>query len=172
MAVPDWIRETLHELPVPYRFRRHSPAFTAQQLAQKEHVSGYKVLKTVAAFADNRPVLLVLPACWHVDMDSVGDVLGTDAIRLATERDVSDIFVGCELGAIPPLRHWPGVDVIVDRSLLDADECLFAAGTREDAVIMDMEDWLDLTHARVGDFARPFERGRVSPPNWRSEWEY
>ena len=172
MGIPVWIRDTMRGRPVPYHIRRHEPAFTAQDLAQKEHVSGYNVLKTVAVIADDRSVLLVLPACCNVDMNRVRDMLGAGTARLATELELSDTFYGCELGAIPPLRHWPGVDVIVDHSLLDIGECIFPAGTHEDAIVMNMADWLNLADARVGDFARPIAGGWVSPPGWRSEWEY
>ena len=33
-------------------------------------------------------------------------------VRLASEEEVGRYFTDCELGAIPALRHWRGVDAV------------------------------------------------------------
>ena len=62
MATATWIKSLLDEQGVPYEERRHPEVFTAQEVAQREHVSGHRLAKVVALMADGTPVEAVLPA--------------------------------------------------------------------------------------------------------------
>src|SRR5437763_45727 len=81
----------------------------AQKLAQVEHISGHRVAKVVIAMADGLPVELILPATRRVCLEKLRKVLGAWDVRLASETEMEDFFPGCEVGAVPPLDHWPGV---------------------------------------------------------------
>src|SRR5207302_1752890 len=107
----------------------HPEAFTAQEVAQHEHVTGHRVAKVVVVMADGRPVEMVLPASRRVLLDRVKDLLGANEARLATEDEMNRYFTDCEPGAIPALRHWQGVDVIMDEALRGPGDVLFQAGT-------------------------------------------
>jgi hypothetical protein len=47
MATVTWVRDELDRKGFPYQELHHSNAFTAQELAQREHVSGHRVAKVV-----------------------------------------------------------------------------------------------------------------------------
>ena len=66
MTAAAWIREELDRRGVAYEERHHADAYTAQEVAQKEHVSGHHVAKVVCVMADGRPYELVLPASRRV----------------------------------------------------------------------------------------------------------
>jgi len=126
-------------------------------VAQREHVSGHHVAKVVVIMADGFPLELVLPASRHVDLDRVRTVLHAHEVRLATEDEMERCFTDCDVGAMPPLRHWKGIDVVMDRSLDAEGPILFQAGTHQDAVRVNFRDWYDLVHPRVATFSEPGE---------------
>ena len=63
------LQSYLDELGVHYRLSRHDEAYTAQDLAAAEHVSGREVIKPVVVQADGQLVMCALPASYRVDLD-------------------------------------------------------------------------------------------------------
>jgi len=157
MATPSWIRKTLVWRGLPFQELHHSEVFTAQEVAQREHVSGHHVAKVVVVICDGRPLELVLPASRHVDLERVRTILHVNAVRLATEAEMEQFFTDCEVGAVPPLRHWKDVDVLMDRSLNVDGKILFQAGTHGDAVRLNFRDWYEMVNPRVATFSAPGE---------------
>lgn len=149
MAIATWIRNELDEQGVSYEELEHPEAYTAQQVAQLEHVSGHRVAKVVCVLVDGQPLELVLPASRRVQLDWVGQLLDAQEIRLATEDELQQWFGDCELGAIPALRHWRGVDVLMDANLQTDGDILILGGTHRDAVRMRFDDWFEMVRPRV-----------------------
>ena len=58
MATATWIKTMLEKRGVAYEELHHRVAFTAQEVAQSEHVSGHCLAKVVVAMADGQPVEL------------------------------------------------------------------------------------------------------------------
>src|SRR4051794_7686188 len=134
MSAATWLLNELDRKGCSYEELHHADAYTAQEVAQHEHVSGDRVAKVVGVIADGRPVELVLPASRRVMLHRVGQILGAFDVRLATESELERFFPDCELGAIPAVRHWRGVDVIVDGHLSGAGNILILGGTHRDAI--------------------------------------
>ncbi len=155
MATPIWIRKTLELYGVPFVELHHPEAYTAQRVAQQEHVSGHRVAKVVVVMADGRPVELILPASRHVNLERVRAVLHADDIRLATEAEMEKYFADCDVGAVPPLRHWQDVDVLMDRSLNVDGDIVMQAGTHADAIRMRFRDWYEMVNPQVASFSDP-----------------
>jgi Ala-tRNA(Pro) deacylase len=157
MATPLWIRKMLEMRGIDYQELHHDAAYTAQQVAQREHVSGHRVAKVVVALAAGRPLELILPASRHVDLDRVRRVLNAGDVRLATEPEMEKFFTDCEVGAVPPLRHWQDVNVLMDKSLTVEGDILFQAGTHADAIRLNFRDWFELVQPQVANFTEPAE---------------
>ncbi len=155
MATTTWIRDLLDGGGVAYEELHHPAAYTAQAVAEREHVTGHRVAKVVVVMADGRPVELILPASRRVLLDRVREVLGTDDVRLASEDEMERRFTDCEPGAIPALRHWQEVDVIMDDSLRIPGDIVFQAGTHCDAIRMPFADWFRMVNPRVERFSAP-----------------
>jgi Ala-tRNA(Pro) deacylase len=155
MATATWIRDELERHGIAYEELHHPEAFTAQQVAQQEHVSGHRVAKVVCVMADGRLIELVLPASRRVQLDWVRDMLGARELRLATEEELGQRFTDCELGAIPALRHWREVDVIMDGHLRCAGDIFLLGGTHRDALRMRFDDWFGLVNPRVEMLSEP-----------------
>lgn len=152
MSATAWIKHLLDERGADYRELHHRETFTAQETAQAEHLSGRRVAKTVIAIADDRPLILALPATKQVALDRLLGVLGTGCVRLATESEIAEHFPDCELGAVPPLQHWNGAALLMDPSMKVEGNILFQAGTRFDAIRMNFEDWYCIARPRVVQF--------------------
>src|SRR5262249_50626587 len=109
--------------------------------------------KVVIIKADNAMVEVVVPASQRINMEAVRRVLGCASCRLATEHEIAERFTDCELGAVPPLRHWADVPILMDRRLSRIKgPLMFQAGTHEDAIEMEFADWYRITQPREGDF--------------------
>jgi Ala-tRNA(Pro) deacylase len=155
MATATWIKDELMERHFPFEELHHEDAFTAQAVAHREHVSGHGVAQVVVVIAEGRPVQLIVPATRRVNLERVQTLLGCDHVRLASEAEMQCCFDDCELGALPPWRHWPGVEVMMDRSLQNQKDIVFQAGTHRDAIRMRFDDWFWLVQPVVGQFSQP-----------------
>jgi Ala-tRNA(Pro) deacylase len=157
MATPFWVRKMLELRGIPFEELHHSEVFTAQEVAQREHMTGHRVAKVVVVMADGRPMELILPASRNVDLDRVRAVLHAQEVRLATELEMERFFTDCEVGAIPALRHWKDVDILMDRSLNVEGKILFQAGTHVDALRLNFRDWYEMVNPQVASFSEPGE---------------
>jgi Ala-tRNA(Pro) deacylase len=140
---------------IAFTEQHHLEAYTAQELAQREHISGHRVAKVVVAIADGRFVELVLPASRRVLLDRVRNALGAKEVRLASEDEMDKVFSDCERGAVPPLPHGQDVTVLMDTSMKVTGDILFQAGTHEDAVRLRFDDWLKLVNPREVPLSEP-----------------
>ena len=133
--------------------RRHARAVSAQELAASVHASGYRVAKPVLVEADGHPFIVVVPASDLVDTDRLAAALGARQVRLMRESEFADLFTGCEVGAEPPLGSLYELPVVIDRSLARSMSLIFRAGSHEDALEMRYEDFAQLEHPRLAEFA-------------------
>jgi Ala-tRNA(Pro) deacylase len=154
MAIPRSIEHFLGDQQVAYSVLHHRPAYTAQEEAANAHVPGRQWAKTVACFADDRPILAVVPAPSLVDVDRLREVTGAKKIRLASEPEFARMFPDCETGAMPPLGPLYGQPVFVDRHLAAADEVVFDAGSHSEAIKVRYKDFARVVQPTVGDFGR------------------
>lgn len=151
MSIAPSVHAFLTAEHVPFTTFTHRIAFTAQEEAAVAHVPGRTWAKTVVCFADDEPILVVLPATKAVDFNRVRLLAGADHVRLAREREIADLYPGCEVGAMPPLGPLFHQRVYVDRALADQDEIVFNAGTHVDAIRMRYDDFAGLVQPSIGD---------------------
>ena len=137
------------EIPV----HGHALAYTAQEVAAAEHVPGRLVAKVVIAFADDRMVMLALPAPETIDLMKLAEEMCTDNVRLATEDEFASVFADCETGTMPPFGNLYGIPVFVDKRLAADDRIVFQAGTHTHTIELDYAAFADLVHPRIADFA-------------------
>ena len=146
------VREYLLSHGVTYETDDHPLAFTAQEVAAAEHVPGAEVAKPVMVMADDRLVMLVLPAPRHVDLEKAAAALGCATVRLATEEEFAPAFPDCERGAEPPIGGLYGIPTYVDAHL-DADHVVFNGGSHTQVIRMTRTDYLQVARPRIVDVA-------------------
>ena len=147
------LQSYLDRFNVHYHISEHPAAYTAQGLAQAEHVSGRQVIKPVLVECDGQMILCALPACDRIDLDALRHSLDADYVRVADEQTLKDVFRGCELGAEPPIGALFGLPTIVDESLLGQPKVTFQAGSHHEAVTMSLNDYRRLAQPGIGRFA-------------------
>ena len=138
---------------VTYELKQHLEAFTAQQVAATEHVSGYWVAKVVMVVSDGMLVMLVLPAPFRVDLVRLKEALGAGVVRLGREDEFANLFPDCEVGAMPPFGNLYGVPVYVDAALAKDPFVVFNAGSHRETLTIAYADFERLAHPQVADFA-------------------
>jgi Ala-tRNA(Pro) deacylase len=148
------LRTLLEQQQVGYTHHVHPTAYTAREVAQAEQMPLREVAKVVVYFGDNGYGMAVLPADFVVDLAELKTALDLSRARLATEKELSELFPDCELGAMPPFGSLFGMPVFVDSSLGRQDVIAFNAGTHRDVVHMKYRDFERISQPRVVHFAR------------------
>lgn len=147
------IEKYLKKAGVPFEVHKHGKAFTAQELAHEEHVTGHAVAKSVVVQADDRCVLCVLPASFRVDLPRLAGQLGANACKLADEPTLTELFPDVEVGAEPPFGNLYDLTTVVDQHLAGCEAITFSAGTYKKAIRMAYADYAKLVEPTVMDFA-------------------
>lgn len=127
MAVAHRVLSLLKRRHVPYGVVGHPHTFSAMETAAAAHVPGDRVAKGVVLRDANGYVLAVVPSTHKVSSRALENTLARD-LRLATEEELSAIFLDCDRGAVPPIGVAYGLPTIVDATLTDAPEIFFEAG--------------------------------------------
>jgi Ala-tRNA(Pro) deacylase len=156
---PRSVDQFLKDARVPFTTFRHPPAFTAQEEAAVSHVPGRSWAKTVVCFADEAPILAVLPAYLMVDLEALRALADARHIRFASEPELATLYPDCEPGAMPPFGDLYLQRVFVDRNLVGEMRMVFNAGTHTDAIEMHYNDFAEITHPVVGAFGCVLARG-------------
>jgi Ala-tRNA(Pro) deacylase len=154
MQCKERLEVYLREHQVPFQLQHHAQAFTAQKIAESEHIPGKMVAKTVIVLADNNMVALVLPASYRADLNKIQAALGAREIRLALETEFVTAFPDCEVGTMPPFGNLYGIPVYVEKRLTGEETMVFPIGTYTDTMSLRYADFERLVHPKVMTFAR------------------
>jgi len=147
------IAEFLTEAGVDFEVHEHGPAYTAQQMAAAEHVTGDAVAKPVVVHAGKKYVLCVVPASCKVDLRRLGEVLKCRQCRLAEESELGGLFPDVEVGAEGPFGRPYGLETLVDARLTGCETIAFAAGDHRKTIRMRYADYAGLAEPTVADFS-------------------
>ncbi len=147
------IETYLKDRGVPFKVHEHPPAYTAQEVASEEHVSGDMMAKSVVVKTDDGFAMCVLPASFKLDMGKTAAALGLKLVRLADESELAKLFPDVEVGAEPPFGQLYDLPVLVDDHLAAEEEIVFQAGTHCQAIRMSYGDYATLANPQVTDLA-------------------
>ena len=71
VVIPARLRSYLDENGIDYRILYHQRVYTAQEVAAAQHVPGRELVKVVMVRVDSELMMMVLPASFIVDMDTL-----------------------------------------------------------------------------------------------------
>lgn len=154
MAVAKKVKEYLDKNKIKYEKKKHAEAYTAQEIAHAQHVSGKMVAKSVVVKVDSKMVLFVMPSNLVIDMPKLKKMTGAKDLRLATEKEFADLFPDCEIGAMSPFGNIYNIPVCVDKSLIMDEYIVFNAGTHKDTIKMKYKDFEKLVNPKIAPFAK------------------
>jgi Ala-tRNA(Pro) deacylase len=153
MPILTKLREFLDKSGVKYEVIAHRQAFTAQEVAEAQHVKGRDLAKVVMLRSGGEFIMVVLPAPYRVDVERAKGAIGKSDLTLATEQEFTGLFPGCEAGAMPPFGNLYDVAVYVDQTLTRDEDIVFNAGTHTQTVKMKYADFARLVQPTVVSFA-------------------
>jgi Ala-tRNA(Pro) deacylase len=154
MPILKKLRTLLDEAKISYEVYTHPLAYTAQEIAAKQHFSGKDMAKVVMLEVDDKLVMGVLPGSLKVHVETARATLGAASVRLATEDEFTTRFPECEIGAMPPFGNLFGLEVVVDPALAKDEYIYFNAGNHVQIIRMKYKDFADLVKPHLGQLSR------------------
>lgn len=158
MAISARLKAFLDASQIRYTTATHPVAYTAQEIAAAQHVSGRQVAKSVLVKTDRGPVLAVLPAIHLIDFKKLKALLRAKTVTIAKEPDIKATFPDVEVGAMSPFGQLYTVPVVVDRSLEAAEQIVFNAGTHTQTIAMRVGDFTAAVKPTLGHFTQVIAR--------------
>jgi len=154
------LKSYLDDAGVPYIRRPHTPAYTTQEVAQRVHIPGREMVKSVMLKADEASLIMtVLSANDTVDLDILRKEIGCNVVRLASEAEFRDAFPTCSPGAMPPFGNIFNVAAYCETNLAQNREIEFNAGTHDETIRMKFADYKKLVNPKMLHFAQPYREG-------------
>lgn len=167
------LTDYLYGKGVDFELARHRTAYTAQEAAGALHVPGKQFAKVVMVIADDRLVMLVIPAHHRLNFGrQLNQLLGAKNVRLAKESEFGGLFrerrYGCEVGAMCPFGHLYEFPVYLDVALAEIPNMVFRAGTHRDVFKLSTKDYCRLENPQVASFSAPVrhKKSRKRKKSW------
>lgn len=149
------LKRFLDDNDVGYDVMHHDPAFTAQELSARMHISGYEFVKVVVVKMDGVFALAALPAPLRVDFRALARVAGVRKVTLASEQEFQQLFPDCELGAMPPFGNLYSMITFAEQDVSLNENIVINAGTHAEAIRLRYADFARLARPRLGRFGEP-----------------
>jgi Ala-tRNA(Pro) deacylase len=166
MAVSLRLRRLLTGEYASHRFVPHRPDGSAREVADAAGVSP-DVFGKVVVLRDGLGayVMVVVPASARVKVDAVAAATGRAGLRLASERELQEVFPDCDVGAMPPFGALYGLPVLADATFREQPEFFFRGGGHDEVVGMLWTDYESLARPVVGRWcSRARRRGARRQP--------
>ncbi len=146
------LKKFLDSCNVKYTSIVHSPAYTAQEVAESAHIKGDSMAKVVIVKLDGEMAMTVLPASTKVVLQDLRELTGHENVQFATEDEFKARFADCEPGAMPPFGNLYSMDVYVAEPLTRSEQIAFNAGSHMEVIQMAYADFERLAHPKVLSF--------------------
>lgn len=155
MKIAPKLENYLQRREADYQLVTHPHSEYSMETAEKAHVSGDALAKGVLVRDDDGYLLVVLPADFHIELESLRRLLGQE-VSMVDEPALASVFSDCELGAVPPVGMAYGIKTLWDpeSSLGKLDEVFFEAGDHQTLVRM--------SGVQFHELMAPAERGKFS----------
>ena len=155
MAISSRLKAFLTKHKIRYKSHKHPTAYTAQEIAAAQHVSGKQLAKCVLVNTDKGYFLAVLPAVELVDFAKLKKVLRAKKLSLASESDIKRLFPDVDVGAMSPFGNLYDVPTAVDKTLTEANEIVCNAGSHTETITLRYRDFEKWAKPKVGAFGLP-----------------
>ena len=133
--------EFLTQRGVPHDVLRHVPVYTSEEAARVRNTSLSSGAKALVCKADDRFVLIVLPADRKLESKLTRKTLGIKSLRFAS-RDEVEQLTGLAPGSIPPFGSLFGLPTFCDAKLADQPRINFNAGDHAISVQMPYAEYV------------------------------
>lgn len=141
---------------VPYVARTYDTSgefHSATDAAQLLGVPCESVYKTLVVLREppksGKPILVMVPAAFEVDLKLLSKSLGEKKLRMATQKE-AEALTGLQVGGISALALINrGMQICIDEPAMALDRIHISAGQRGVDLELAVKDLIELTRARV-----------------------
>jgi Ala-tRNA(Pro) deacylase len=137
---------------VSFTVLRHAPVFTSEEAAAVRGTSLASGAKALVCKADERFVLIVLPADRRLASKAVRQSAGIKSLRFATREEV-ETLTSLAPGSIPPFGSLFGLPTWCDELLAGQPQINFNAGDHAISITLAYADFVRVEQPRLGKYA-------------------
>ena len=137
---------------VEFSVLQHAPVFTSEEAAAVRGTSLASGAKALICKADERFVLIVLPADRRLASKQVRKEAGLKSLRFASREEVEQL-TGLAPGSIPPFGSLFNLPTWCDSRLSEEPRINFNAGDHAISISMSYEDFLRAEAPKMGNLA-------------------
>jgi Ala-tRNA(Pro) deacylase len=151
-TVTDRLIQLLRLHHVDFQLLEHEPVTTSEEAARMRGTPLEQGAKALVCRADDRHILIVLPANRRLDTKTFKRAHGVKNLRMISADELREL-TGLEVGAVPPFGNLLDLPTYVDERLLELPHISFNAGSRSVSIIMQPADYRRLANPTVARFA-------------------
>jgi Ala-tRNA(Pro) deacylase len=137
---------------VQYDVYRHPPVFTSEEAAAVRGTTLASGAKALVCKADERFVLIVLPADRRLAGKLVRKAEGVKSLRFASKEEVEQL-TNLTPGSIPPFGSLFGLPTWCDELLAQQSRINFNAGDHAISISLTYADFVRVEQPRVGKYS-------------------
>lgn len=145
------LKAFLDENETAYKIFEHARVYTSQEAAKIRGVPLSSGVKAMVVKSKNGFCLTLIPGDRRIDFDKLKNKIGKAS--LASAEDVFRV-TGCEIGSVHPFGNLFGLQVFMDRHILDNEIVNFNAGLHEVSISMSPREMARLIEPEIGEFSR------------------
>ncbi len=151
--IPKKVLNYLDKNKVKYEKLAHKTVYTAFDLANTLKEELKNVTKTLLVKADNRYVLVVLPAHYRLDMAKAKKALQAKKLEIVPEKAMLKILQ-IKPGQMTAFGKLHDLELWADRSLLKVEKGIIYAGSFTESLRLKVKDYLRLEEAKLAVLAQ------------------
>lgn len=144
--------ERLNGQGIGHEVLHHTPVYTSEEAAQVRGTPLASGAKALVCKADDRFVMIVLPADRKLDSKLVRKSQGAKSLRFASREEVEQL-TGLAPGSIPPFGSLFGLETWCDERLGEHERINFNAGDHSISISLRHADYLAAEQPKLGLFA-------------------
>ncbi|HLD39103.1 MAG TPA: YbaK/EbsC family protein [archaeon] len=134
-----------------YKILTHERVYTSEQAAKIRGVPLSSGVKAMVVKSEKGFFLVLVPGNKKIDFNKLMPKIGK--AKLASAEDVFRL-TGCEVGSVHPFGNLFGLQVFMDRHILDNSTVNFNAGLHEISINMRSRDMAETIKPEIGEFSK------------------
>ncbi len=142
---------------IVYKAYEHEPVHTSEEASRIRGVelrTGVKALVfEVKKDKTRRLVMVLVSGDKKVDNKKLIDILDAENVKLASPQAVLE-ETSCEIGSVHPFGNLFGLEVYMDKRIMENKEVNFSAGLHTKSITMRAEDIVRLIKPEIIDIAK------------------
>ena len=146
------IIDLLNQHHIEYKLFEHKPVFTSEDASKIRNTPLHEGAKALVMMADDKPIILVLPADLKVDNSRFKKIFSIKDLRMATPDEVEKL-TGVKIGAVPPFGNLFQLPLYIDQSLFENEKIVFNAGDHSKSIQISSHDYQKVAAGQKAEFA-------------------